>query len=153
MVQYDGTVRTSKQQVIQFLYGEDGMAGEHIEDLKIGLMGMDDSKIKLNCSFLKEGVSMAEQERLLIPIMGEEGASSVVKDIELQKRLTQEWEQLRRDRDDLRSVILQKQGDDVHLPVNVPRIIWNAKENFGVKPHQKSDLHPAYVLEKLQSIS
>jgi DNA-directed RNA polymerase II subunit RPB1 len=31
MVKYDGTVRTSKENVIQFLYGEDGMAGEHFE--------------------------------------------------------------------------------------------------------------------------
>jgi len=35
MVKYDGTVRTSKEQVIQFLYGEDGMAGEYIEDLRL----------------------------------------------------------------------------------------------------------------------
>lgn len=35
MVKYDGTVRTSKEQVIQFLYGEDGMAGEFIEDMNM----------------------------------------------------------------------------------------------------------------------
>lgn len=28
MVQYDGTVRTSKQELLQFLYGEDGMSAE-----------------------------------------------------------------------------------------------------------------------------
>ena len=44
MVKYDGTVRTSRQQIIQFLYGEDGMAGEHIEDLKINLLEMDNKK-------------------------------------------------------------------------------------------------------------
>jgi DNA-directed RNA polymerase II subunit RPB1 len=38
MVKYDGTVRTSKDQVIQFLYGEDGFAAEYIEDMKINLM-------------------------------------------------------------------------------------------------------------------
>ena len=38
MVKYDGTVRTSKEQVVQFLYGEDGFASEYIEDLKINLM-------------------------------------------------------------------------------------------------------------------
>ena len=41
MVKYDGTVRTSKDQVIQFLYGEDGFAAEYIEDMKINLMNMD----------------------------------------------------------------------------------------------------------------
>ena len=46
MVKYDGTVRTSKEQVIQFLYGEDGMAGEHIEDMKIELLGLDNKEIE-----------------------------------------------------------------------------------------------------------
>ena len=41
MVKYDGTVRTSMEQVIQFLYGEDGFAGEYIEDLKIDSLKMD----------------------------------------------------------------------------------------------------------------
>ena len=31
-VQYDNTVRTSSGNIIQFLYGEDGIAGEFIED-------------------------------------------------------------------------------------------------------------------------
>lgn len=43
MVKYDGTVRTSLEQVIQFLYGEDGMAGEMIEDLSINLLKMDNN--------------------------------------------------------------------------------------------------------------
>ena len=31
-VRYDMTVRTAKDQIIQFLYGEDGMSAEHIEN-------------------------------------------------------------------------------------------------------------------------
>jgi DNA-directed RNA polymerase II subunit RPB1 len=38
MVQYDGTVRTSKHELVQFLYGEDGMAGEQIEDLTLDML-------------------------------------------------------------------------------------------------------------------
>lgn len=45
-VKYDGTVRTSRDQVIQFIYGEDGMAGEYIEDLSIPLLKMDNAKLK-----------------------------------------------------------------------------------------------------------
>lgn len=40
MVKYDATVRNSSEQVVQFLYGEDGMAGEYIEDLKIDVIKM-----------------------------------------------------------------------------------------------------------------
>lgn len=31
MVAYDGTIRNSNRYVVQLLYGEDGMSGEHIE--------------------------------------------------------------------------------------------------------------------------
>lgn len=41
MVKYDGSVRTSRDHLIQFLYGEDGIAGEHIEDMSIDLLKMD----------------------------------------------------------------------------------------------------------------
>jgi DNA-directed RNA polymerase II subunit RPB1 len=42
-VRYDGTVRTAKEEVVQFLYGEDGIAGEHVEDMTIELLKMDDA--------------------------------------------------------------------------------------------------------------
>jgi DNA-directed RNA polymerase II subunit RPB1 len=41
MVKYDGTVRTSKELLVQLLYGEDGIQGEHIEDLSIDSIKMD----------------------------------------------------------------------------------------------------------------
>ena len=31
MVKYDGTIRVSNNNIIQFRYGEDGLAGEHVE--------------------------------------------------------------------------------------------------------------------------
>ena len=53
------------------------------------------------------------------------------------------------DRDDLRTTILRNNDDLLHLPVNIPRILWNAKENFNIKEHSKTDLHPEYVLDQL----
>ena len=35
MVAYDGTLRNSNRYVVQLLYGEDGMAGEHIESQQL----------------------------------------------------------------------------------------------------------------------
>ena len=46
MVQYDGTVRTSKHELVQFLYGEDGMAGEYIEDLNLEMLRANNSNLK-----------------------------------------------------------------------------------------------------------
>ncbi len=38
IMQYDRTIRNSLGEIVQFLYGEDGMAGEFIEDLPMTLM-------------------------------------------------------------------------------------------------------------------
>ena len=38
MVKYDGTVRDSMGKVVQFLYGEDGMAGEYLEKQELPIL-------------------------------------------------------------------------------------------------------------------
>lgn len=46
MVKYDGTVRNSQGQVLQFLYGEDGMDAVALENQKINTVGMHKDKLK-----------------------------------------------------------------------------------------------------------
>jgi hypothetical protein len=65
MVKYDGTVRTSKEQVIQFLYGEDGFGAEFVEDLKIGLYTYDNKALEIKCRFLPPEKSTVEHEKML----------------------------------------------------------------------------------------
>ena len=67
--------------------------------------------------------------------------------------LENEFNQLKQDRDDLRNIILKRQGyNDIHFPVNLERIIWNAKEHFKIKDGQITDLHPSHVLESLKGL-
>lgn len=49
MVKYDGTVRNSMEHIIQFLYGEDGIAGEKLEGTKLNLLDMNDKKLEDQC--------------------------------------------------------------------------------------------------------
>jgi DNA-directed RNA polymerase II subunit RPB1 len=51
MVRYDGTVRNSANQIVQFVYGEDGMAGEMIEDLRIDLSKLSDKQVQKKFGF------------------------------------------------------------------------------------------------------
>lgn len=51
MVKYDGTVRTSREILVQFLYGEDGMAGEHFENIGIDLTDLDNKALSTRCDF------------------------------------------------------------------------------------------------------
>jgi len=54
MVKYDGSVRTSKDHIIQFLYGEDGVSGEQIEDMTIDLLKMDNLGLEKKYNFLSK---------------------------------------------------------------------------------------------------
>jgi len=53
MVKYDGTVRTSQEVLIQFLYGEDGMAGEHFEKIRCDLVSLNNKQVEEKCNFLQ----------------------------------------------------------------------------------------------------
>jgi len=64
-VKYDATVRTSRDQVLQFVYGEDGMAAERIEDLSIPLLGMDNKKMDAEFVFFRDGSDHAERKARL----------------------------------------------------------------------------------------
>lgn len=75
--------------------------------------------------------------------MDHETARAIIHDPEIALKLREEYNQLVKDREDLRTIILKNQGDEVHLSVNVPRIIWNAKEQFKIKPNSKTDLSPS----------
>lgn len=57
-------------------------------------------------------------------------------------QLEEEFNQIKQDREDLRSSILIDGEDGIHLPVNIPRLIWNCKEVFQINPRGKSDLNP-----------
>jgi DNA-directed RNA polymerase II subunit RPB1 len=46
VVHYDGTVRNSLGEVVQFVYGEDGMDGTYIEKQTFDITTMDDKKVR-----------------------------------------------------------------------------------------------------------
>jgi hypothetical protein len=38
------------------------------------------------------------------------------------------------------------------MPVNLNRLIWNAKEQFAVDTHKQTSLNPEYVIKKTQDL-
>ena len=57
-----------------------------------------------------------------------------------------------KDRDEMREKIFKNGEDKIHFPVNIPRIINNAKKNFGITQKSISDLHPMIVKKKLEEL-
>ena len=120
IVKYDGTVRNSAGDVIQFLYGEDGMDATYVESQKIDTLRHSKDKFK-NTFYLDP-----DEPSFGKGWMSEAQANDLANSVEKRALLDSEWEQVCADREELRKVMTT--GDpSVHLPVNLKRIIWNAQ--------------------------
>jgi DNA-directed RNA polymerase II subunit RPB1 len=124
MVKYDGTVRDSRGTIVQFLYGEDGMAGEYIEAQVVDIIKK--SNDDLDNEFKIKNMT------LLTDSMDED-------------MHREELREIKAGRDELRTVF---EGFEVkqYLPVNVPRIIQHAKSQFKITPKTESDLGVSEVI-------
>lgn len=145
MVKYDGTVRNSLGDIIQFLYGEDGLDGAHIENQRVDTIKCSDEQFRDRFR-----VDLMDPERTLGPEVLEQ-AAEINGDIEVQRYFDEEWEALVKDREFLRSVA---KGDEemMQLPLNVQRILESAKTTFNIKEGTISDLHPAEVIPQVQAL-
>ncbi|XP_057856467.2 DNA-directed RNA polymerase II subunit RPB1 [Cryptomeria japonica] len=146
MVKYDGTVRNSLGDVIQFLYGEDGLDAVWIEHQKLDSLKMKKRefestyKYDLDHENWNPSYMLAEHVEELKTIK-EFGS---VFDAELEKLVS--------DRQQLATEIATNGDSSWHLPVNLKRLIWNAQKLFKVDPRKPSDMHPVEVVEALDKL-
>ena len=88
MVHYDRTARNSQGSIVQFLYGEDGMAGEKIEDQDIDFMSLSDEMLEAKYNFLRPYRKDRERKEALVEQLREvygnsEVANKIINDSEL----------------------------------------------------------------------
>ncbi|KAL7422808.1 DNA-directed RNA polymerase II core subunit rpo21 [Cryptotrichosporon argae] len=139
-VGYDGTVRNSSGDIIQFLYGEDGMDGAAMEKQSLDIIRLSDS---------------AFDRRYKVDVIGGSGGFSKntlqagidQSSVALQDLLDAEFRQLRDDRQLLRTAIFPDGNPGHPLPVNIQRIIQNSQQIFHIDPRVPSDLDPVYINE------
>ena len=147
MVKYDGTVRNSVGDVIQFLYGEDGMAAELIESQKL-------DSLRMNRRQFEEAYRIDEKDRRTADWLAPAWLEELENSSEKREVLAKELVQLAADREIVRKLI--PSGDaSIHLPVNMARIIWNAQKRFtGAGQRAKiTDLSPVEVAEAVRKLS
>ncbi|OXM78710.1 DNA-directed RNA polymerase II subunit RPB1 [Cryptococcus neoformans Bt63] len=144
-VAYDGTVRNSVNEVVQFLYGEDGMDGAAMEKQSLDIIRLSDR---------------AFERRYKIDVLGGSGFSKGVlqagidqSSISLQKLLDEEFAQISEDRRILRSEIYPDGTPGHPLPVNIQRVIQNSQQIFHIDPRVPSDLDPVYLLEQREALA
>jgi DNA-directed RNA polymerase II subunit RPB1 len=145
---YDGTVRNSLGDLVQFVYGEDGMDGAFIENQALPTFFLNDISFEH-----KYRVDVTDPTGGFV-----HGALQVGLDdssLELQAKLDEEYSQLLEDRKELRGFVFQ--GSDasrpIRLPVNLRRIINNSTQIFHIDRRKPSDLAPSYIVSQVQSLT
>jgi DNA-directed RNA polymerase II subunit RPB1 len=150
IVHYDGSVRNSSGNIIQFVYGEDGLAGEFIEDQKLETLNMNFDILWRKYQFIDSKNVKASVE-VYKNVMSEDMIRDIVSCKETQDRCMKEFQTIFKDQGEIRK-IFRGFDDKQHLPVNVRRIIWNAKRKFGISDNSTTDLHPLDVIQLVEAL-
>ncbi|PWN50403.1 putative RPO21-DNA-directed RNA polymerase II, 215 kd subunit [Violaceomyces palustris] len=143
MVCYDGTVRNSTNNVIQFAYGEDGIDGAMVERQHLLTHKLNDADFrhKFKVDLLKGGF----KKGTLRAGLGDWSQ-------ELQDLLDEEFAQIEHDRHTLRTEVYNTDMADTYLPMNVARLVLNAQQIFHIDPRKASDLSPFEIVHGLRRV-
>lgn len=138
---YDGTVRNSLGDIIQFIYGEDG-----VEAMIVEKQNMDHWLIRQNDFENRFRLDVMEEDSNALD--GLEFSNDLAGDVESQALLDMEFEALVKDREYLRDLKgnSEKLDDSFQLPLNIGRLIEMAKKTFKVDDSKRSDLLPSHVI-------
>ncbi|KAI1392715.1 DNA-directed RNA polymerase II subunit RPB1 [Hypoxylon trugodes] len=145
---YDGTVRNSLGDIIQFIYGEDGLDAMHIEKQPMDhwvLRDVDfENRYRLD---VMEGIRPPVLEAL-------EYGQDLVGDAHVQELLDMEWEAICKDRDFLRNLKIkaEKLEDAFQLPLNIGRLIESSKKLLKVDDAKRSNLSPQDVIPVVKDL-
>ncbi|KAH9170999.1 beta and beta-prime subunits of DNA dependent RNA-polymerase [Lactarius sanguifluus] len=147
MVNYDGTVRNSLGDVLQFIYGEDGMDGAFIERQRIETFHLSDREFEHNYR-----VDVTDPAGGFLPGVLQVGIDD--SSLELQARLDEEYAQLLEDRRILREFIFPRTPANIphYLPVNLQRVVQNAMQIFHIDRRKPSDLDPVYIIDAVKEL-
>ncbi|CAI8497078.1 unnamed protein product [Hanseniaspora opuntiae] len=145
MVHYDGTTRNSLGNVIQFIYGEDGLDAGHVEKQSIDTIPGSDAAFEK-----KYRLDVMNKDTQMVRLLLESG-SEVVGNKEIQAMLNQEYKQLISDRITLRKVFADGENN-WPLPGNIRRIIQNAQNTFKIDITKPSDLTIPEIVESVKEL-
>ncbi|XP_078177749.1 DNA-directed RNA polymerase II subunit RPB1-like [Carex rostrata] len=146
MVKYDGTVRNSLGDVIQFLYGEDGMDAVWIESQKLDSLKM--KKSAFNNVYKYEFDDENWNPSYMLP----EHVEDLRTIREFRNVFDAEVQKLEADRFQLGTEIATTGDNSWPMPVNLKRLIWNAQKTFKVDMRRPSDMHPMEIVEAIDKL-
>ncbi|KAL6754081.1 hypothetical protein V8C86DRAFT_2713077 [Haematococcus lacustris] len=150
IIRYDGTVRTAIGSIVQFLYGEDGMEGTRIEGQTMDHLNLDDKKLHARFGYPLDVTPSPDDLDWLSPQLLE----LVRTDAACREVVEMEHRSIWEDLEVLRAEVLTTADHSVNLPVNIRRLILNAQNRFGAKPHRPgpTGLDPIYAIKQVQDL-
>ncbi|CAL9190410.1 unnamed protein product [Musa hybrid cultivar] len=146
MVKYDGTVRNSLGDVIQFLYGEDGMDAVWIESQKFDSLKM--KKGEFDSVFRYE----IDDDNWNPSYLQPEHVEDLKTIREFRNVFDAEVQKLEADRYQLGTEIATTGDITMPMPVNLKRLIWNAQKTFKIDLRRPSDMHPMEIVEAIDKL-
>ena len=135
------------EQLIQFTYGEDGLAGENVEFQSILSFKPSNNLFERLCRF-----DLSQGEKSLRKYFTDDVIRDLYKNESLEI-LDEEWKQLNDDRHDLREVFPTGDTSKIVLPCNSERLIYNAKKTFHLSNRNQSNLSPMEVIRGIQQLT
>lgn len=138
---YDGTVRNSLNDIIQFIYGEDGLDGMHIEKQKVDFLTISNKEFEKRYK-----LDLVEDSETLTNAL--EYGSHLASNIQEQQLLDEEYDRLYTARKTVRHIMLSRGKDEtmMQLPLNIIRLIDSTISFFKVDPTKRSDMKPSDVI-------
>uniref|UniRef100_A0A7S4QTQ4 DNA-directed RNA polymerase subunit n=1 Tax=Alexandrium monilatum TaxID=311494 RepID=A0A7S4QTQ4_9DINO len=147
-VHYDGTARNAMNDIIQFLYGEDGMDGLLIEDQTLDIMTYDHQK------FEKTFKHEYEKEEYGVGWLPSEVLSEIRASSEQQQILDAEWEKLRSLKEVICKDVFPDGDSKQHIPINITRLIGRAKQRSKQEDMSNVQLRytPVEIVERVDRL-
>ncbi|KAL3377839.1 hypothetical protein AABB24_003973 [Solanum stoloniferum] len=146
MVKYDGTVRNSLGDVIQFLYGEDGMDSVWIETQKLD--SLKAKKGTFDDMYAYEIDDPNWNPSYMLP----EAVEDLKGIREIRSVFDAEVQKLEADRHQLGTEIAVTGDNSWPLPVNIQRLVLNAQKTFKIDFRRPSDMHPMEIVEAVDKL-
>ncbi|KAK4542806.1 hypothetical protein LTR36_006182 [Oleoguttula mirabilis] len=150
MVKYDGTVRNSLGDIVQFIYGEDGLDAMCIEPQALDIITASTSAFEKKYKI--DVISPASKDLTLTSDMLDM-ADEIQGDVDVQALFDQEFEEIAFARDRIRAGLGEDESDQSRqLPLNVDRMIRNVKDRFKINDGSRSNLDPRYAISKVKEM-
>lgn len=118
------------------------MAGEKLEGQKMKLINLNDRQLVKECKFEKDDPEIEDA-------MIRENIDDLKTNVQQWAEIDKEFKQIKEDRERLRHDVFEPDKSvDVYMPINIPRLLEQAKQMFDITQHSQSDLEPFDVTER-----